>query len=278
MAGTEVAVAEPRKIERADGQTVEIITINAADAYLAVERLDKEELEVVSREVHSRRIYPTRGGGMALSADSVDACLAARESDSDLGVDMQLPQVELFREDPEDKKTWMWIADIRGANYNTKTGVRSGNTVGTGENPYNQERIVVLERDKKTGKATKTETVITDDPDPFGRRKAIRIAQKKVKMLCLGDMRLKEWEVRERRFLNASRKVTPADAARIEESRATMGVAQGEADAAQPSEKQLSFARMLTEKGHMTEAYEGKTKAEVSKLIDEAVKRRDGKA
>ena len=188
---------------------LEVVKVQAADPFMAVEALDAEEAERAGTEVARKRIYEVNGVP-AHSADSIDACLNARELEESLGIEIETPTYTLMKDiDPEDDKTWKWVAFVRGANYNIVTGVRAGWQVGQGDAPYYMTH--------KDGSMS---------IDPFGWRKAIRIATKKVKMICLGDRRLKEWMVKTQKMIRSysppprqeSQSPAPAPPARVANS------------------------------------------------------------
>ena len=264
------AVPKPANVEAA---TVQIVRVVADDPYMGIERLDQDEVMTIKKELVAKRLSVINGE-YAHSADSVDMCLAAREFETGAGVEIAEATTRLFKLDEGDTRTWKWVAEVRGANYHAGSGVRGGYHLGMGDHAYNLIRRV-------NGVPT-----ITDEPDPFSERKAVRIAQKKAKMLCLGDERLKVWEMMMRKFIDQT-EITPADQRRIDEAREKMGVARAKQRATQPeappserpwgpggpTQKQVDYARSLG----MT-VTEGMTWQEVSALIDEGKKKRGGGA
>jgi len=202
---------------------IEVVKVQATDPFMAVEELDKEAAERVGHDVAKKRLYEVNGE-LAPSADSIDAACVAREIELGIGIEMAEPTWRLFKDiNPDDDTTWIWQATVRGANYDIKNGIRAGYNVGVGDAPYYMA--------KKDGTKVK---------DYFGYRKAVRIAEKKVKMICLGDKYLRAWHERTLKMLKDARKSDTApraeDMEAIRAARRQMGHPEGGPSAATTSE------------------------------------------
>jgi len=201
---------------------IEVVKVQATDPFMAVEQLDAEAAERVEHEVAKKRLYEVNGE-LAPSADSIDAAVAARELELGIGIEMADASWSLFKDiDPNDDKTWVWQATVRGANYDIKNKVRAGYNIGFGDAPFYMKM--------KDGTMVK---------DYFGYRKAVRIAEKKVKMICLGDKYRRAWHERTLKMLKAARKSDTApraeDMEAIRAARRQMGVPEGGPSAASES-------------------------------------------
>ena len=142
--------------------------------YAMMDYMDSRQIASADSSVKDMMVYKVQGK-TTLSYAAIKA-MALEMSMQGHALEIKSHCATLRKDDPEDRKTWVWQADV--VMINKATGHE---TLGTAENPYNEER------------STRQGLEVTDKYDKMGRTKAMSKAQRNAIRSQLPELRIIEF-------------------------------------------------------------------------------------
>ena len=144
------------------------------NSFAMMDYMDSRQIAAADSSVKDMMVYKVQGK-TTLSYAAIKA-MALEMSLQGHSLEIKSHCATLRKDDPEDRKTWVWQADV--VMINKATGHE---TLGTAENPFNEER------------STRAGLEVIDKYDKMGRTKAISKASRNAIRQQIPELRIIEF-------------------------------------------------------------------------------------